>query len=398
MSYFEAKYYPHYRQPHFKSRWLRPSHWQAFINDLNPDNNRLRAEVIGRSFLGRDITAWRWGEGKIKLLLWSQMHGNEPTATMALADLMSFLCQEGGESGDLRRRLEQNLQLIMVPMLNPDGAEQFSRYNAQGVDINRDALRQHTPEMQALMELVRNFEPHYCFNLHDQRNIFAAGDQPLPATISFLAASATPEREITPVRKQAMDLIVCMNEVVQRELPGQCGRYSDEFYPRALGDNFHRMGTPCVLIESGAAMNDPLRDEARRLNFLCLLEVMGYLCERTEVSTEAIQRYQAIPENRELYYDVVYRQATLRYRGYEQITDLALLVEEHPDEETNELVNHYIIKEIGDLSYHYGLKELRNTLLEFSDRPHPNKVADFTVSDINRELHRYKQGRYDEEH
>ena len=34
----------------------------------------------------------------------------------------------------------------MVPMLNPDGAERFQRRNAQGIDINRDALLLQSPE------------------------------------------------------------------------------------------------------------------------------------------------------------------------------------------------------------------------------------------------------------
>ena len=48
------------------------------------------------------------------------------------------------------RGILSSLTLHFVPMLNPDGAERFQRRNAQGIDINRDALRLQTPEGRAL--------------------------------------------------------------------------------------------------------------------------------------------------------------------------------------------------------------------------------------------------------
>ena len=38
---------------------------------------------IGQSSEGRSIYRLQYGQGPIKILLWSQMHGDEPTATMA---------------------------------------------------------------------------------------------------------------------------------------------------------------------------------------------------------------------------------------------------------------------------------------------------------------------------
>jgi hypothetical protein len=252
--------------------------------------------------------------------------------------------------------------------------------------------------MKALMELVRSFEPDCCFNLHDQRNIFAAGNQGLPATISFLAAASGPDRKVTSVRSKAMDLIVSMNELAQRELPGQVGRYTDEFYPRALGDNFHRMGVPCVLIESGAAEEDPLRSQARRLNFLCLLEAMRHLGESRQVSSQVLSNYQAIPQNQELFFDVIYRQARLVKGSEEQIMDLALLADERPDHQEKKLIKYYIIKELGDLNYCYGLSEFQEAIIEFTDWPQPNREADFTAKIKRQSGHRYREGKYYEEH
>ena len=45
---------------------------------------------LGQSVEGREINLISFGSGKNSILCWSQMHGNESTATMALFDLFNF--------------------------------------------------------------------------------------------------------------------------------------------------------------------------------------------------------------------------------------------------------------------------------------------------------------------
>lgn len=89
-------------------------------------------------------------------MLWSQMHGDEATATMALADIFGFLADT--RTSELRSRLTRSLSIVFVPMLNPDGAELFQRQNAVGIDVNRDARRLVTPEARALRALHERFK------------------------------------------------------------------------------------------------------------------------------------------------------------------------------------------------------------------------------------------------
>src|SRR3546814_13337803 len=74
-----------------------------------------------------------WGDGHTRVLLWSQMHGDESTASMAIADVFRFL----GEHPDhpLVQRLREGTTLHFLPVMNPDGAARFQRRNAQGIDI-----------------------------------------------------------------------------------------------------------------------------------------------------------------------------------------------------------------------------------------------------------------------
>ena len=55
-------------------------------------NGSISSEVAGRSAEGRDIHHLTFGSGPVTVLLWSQMHGDESTASMSLVDIARFFC------------------------------------------------------------------------------------------------------------------------------------------------------------------------------------------------------------------------------------------------------------------------------------------------------------------
>ncbi len=183
------------------SRYFPPETFVAAFDALGVD---LELEELGKSEEDRPIYGLTIGSGAEKVLLWSQMHGNETTTTKALLDLLHYL-----EATDQGKSIKENLTLRIIFQLNPDGAFRYTRLNANEVDLNRDAVAQTQKETKVLMQTFDAFAPHYCMNLHGQRTIFAAGNTTKPATLSFLAPSANPERSITPTRRVAMQLIAC---------------------------------------------------------------------------------------------------------------------------------------------------------------------------------------------
>ena len=66
------------------------------------------------------------------------MHGDEPTATQAIFDIFNLLISN--DFTKEKKDILKHVTLHFLPMLNPDGAENFARRNALGIDINRDAL------------------------------------------------------------------------------------------------------------------------------------------------------------------------------------------------------------------------------------------------------------------
>jgi Zinc carboxypeptidase len=190
-------------------------------------------EKIGESVEGRSINHVRTGGGPLRILLWSQMHGDEPTATSALFDLFEYIRRHRDDP--VVRRIHTRLTIHAVPMLNPDGAERFQRRNAQSIDVNRDALRLQTPEGRALKSLRDRLNPSVGFNLHNQGWRTSVGDPPKPASISLLSVAFDEARTENAGRKLTKQICAVIRDALEPFASGQIGRYDDEFEVRAFG-------------------------------------------------------------------------------------------------------------------------------------------------------------------
>ena len=257
---------------------------------------------IGSSEENKPIMQLKIGKGKKKVLLWSQMHGNESTGTKALFDL--FNCFSNSNNNVLQDILE-NCTLLFIPMLNPDGALNYTRVNANQIDLNRDAVDRKAKESKLLRKVLEDFNPEFCFNLHDQRTIFNVEGTKNPATISFLAPSEEVERRLTKGRIATMNVIIAMNNLLQQTIPNCVGRYTDEFYPTATGDNFQKLGYNTILIESGHYPNDYNREETRKYTFYSILQGLHYIA--TNTSFIDYEAYFEIPNNDKIFFDVLHR-------------------------------------------------------------------------------------------
>src|SRR5215207_31824 len=233
---------------------------------------RVRVEEIGRSMLGRELRSITFGSGPVTVLLWSQMHGDEATATMALADLVAWMTAP--EPDRVRDRVAGALTVVMIPMLNPDGAERFQRENAVGIDVNRDARRLSTSEARALKGVHDRLRPAFGFNLHDQNARTRVGRAGLQAGIALLAPAADEARSWGPTRARARLVAADLVRDFDSQIPGRVSKYDDTFNARAFGDLMAAWGTSTILIESGALPNDPDKQGLRRLNTAAIVRTL----------------------------------------------------------------------------------------------------------------------------
>ncbi len=295
---------------------LRPAELNAELqrlSELYPE--KIQLTEVGRSFEERPIHLVSLGHGPDTVLLWSQMHGDEPSATPALLDIASFLLAHADEPGSAA--ILDGLTLVMIPMLNPDGAQDYRRRNAQGIDINRDARILATPEGRILKRIRDEYQPILGFNLHDQDRRKTAGNTGVPATIAVLAVTGDEARTLSPGRLRAKRACAAIVETLEPHIPGGLARFDDSWSPRSFGDNLTAWGTPVVLIESGGLPPGHHLEELTRLNFVAILTVLQELA-RNDLMNSDTQVYDTLPLNeKNAWADVVVRGGFIRRPGFD---------------------------------------------------------------------------------
>lgn len=366
----------------FDDRFLPFSDLKFYL-DLNFESKK----IAGHSFLDQDLYLLKIGNGKKKILIWSQMHGNESTGTRAMLDVLNFLKNNHPHS----QKILDQLSIVYLPMLNPDGANCYSRRNAGGIDLNRDFLKEASPEIKVLKKVVEDFEPDYLFNLHDQRTIFNVSGTKQPATLAFLAPSADKERTVTVHRQQAMNVIGGMAKALQKVIPGNIARFSDEFYPTSTGDNFMKAGFPNILFEAGHYPDDYQRNKVRKFNALAILLALGKIASPGE---DESAYYYEIPENDKKGLDMILRNVSLKSENFESLIDIGIYFDEKPDLKQKKIDFLCKIEEVGDLSDSFGHQEFDLKGAEYvgqsSIYPEIGKLADFSVGSLVFENGKFK--------
>ncbi|MDO6473271.1 M14 metallopeptidase family protein [Maribacter sp. 1_MG-2023] len=349
--------YENYKEGSIGKRRIKRTDIQPLIDNLSA-NSKFKVHTVGKSIGGKDLSLISIGRGETDVFLWSQMHGNEPTATQAIFDILNFF-----DSPDFKKEKEAilaNLTVHFLPMLNPDGAELYQRRNLLGIDINRDALRLQSPESQTLKRVRDSLDADFGFNLHDQSTYYNAERTEKPATISYLAPAYNYEKDINETRGNAMKIIVFMNDILQKYAPGQVGRYNDDFEPRAFGDNIQKWGTSTILIESGGFPEDVEKQEIRKLNYTSILSAI-YTIAQKSYEAIGIEEYEKIPENDRKLFDLKIVNASYELMGNTYTIDIGMnqIEVDYPDH--NSFWYSSRILDQGDLSTYYGYETLDAT-------------------------------------
>jgi hypothetical protein len=285
--------------------------------------------------------------------MWSQMHGDEPTATSALIDMFTYLQRHRGK--DWVKKIEDNLTIRAVPMINPDGAELYQRRNLQDIDINRDAVNLQTPEARLLKKLRDDWQPAIGFNLHNQNALTTVGNTRRQAAISLLVvygdAARTPSEGLQRNERVAGGIVRALSQFI----PDNIAEYDDEYTASAFGDNFTAWGTPVILIETGALYG---KDEMYlvKMNFVAFMTALTSLADGSE-KTSSPDAYLTLKDNSSgSLYNFIFRNANIMNGAGPNktvSTDIGVNVQRR----RASFAPTTVIRDIGDLKNISGLEE-----------------------------------------
>jgi hypothetical protein len=354
MYHFFFDNYFSYQESRIKKRRFDESTWQELI-DRWAESPHLQIRTVGETYEKRPIHEVRFGEGPIQIIAWSQMHGDEATATMALCDIFNFINSNNPEFDKIREILHQNLSISIIPYLNADGAARWTRETALGIDMNRDALHQYSQEAKLLSAWADEIQPQFAFNLHDQNRLYSVGNSAHQTHIAFLATAGDETGTWTASRLRAGKLANRLTRFTEEIIPNKVAKWSDEYNARAFGDTFQKRGYGLLLLESGGSGWDLEKQSLRQLTAAILLDSF-YCIATNEYVNENLDAYQALATNERQLFDIKLKQAPLEASGQIR-ADIGINLKETGSNKTD-ITYSWTIEEIGDLTYMHALNEL----------------------------------------
>ena len=313
-------------------------------------NDIYSFKELGKSTENRPVYYFKVGSGKKKVLIWSQMHGNESTSTRALFDALSYFLK-------IDKKTLSKLSLHIIPILNPDGASKYKRENANNIDLNRDAIHLTQKESIILKDLYDKINPDFCFNLHDQRSIYSVSDSKKASILSFLSPSTDINKFETDSRLISMKIISSVANRLCKLIPGNFSRYNDDFNENCVGDTFQSLKTPTILFESGHFKNDYSREITRKHMSYALISAFISIAFR-EYEKFDHNDYYLIPENTSYLTDILLRNVKINKNGNSFRTNISIMYKEVLDVDSNEIKFIPYIDKKGVLKNMFGHLDL----------------------------------------
>jgi len=136
---------------------------QAFLKDA-ARLGLIEVSEVGRSAGGRPLFLVHLKRGgakaRFRAFFYAQQHGNEVSGKDAQLYLIRAIAEHP-------ERLPEDVDLYLMPMVNPDGAVANRRTTDAKADLNRDHLLLAQPETQAFYRVVRRVMPHLAIDCHE---------------------------------------------------------------------------------------------------------------------------------------------------------------------------------------------------------------------------------------
>jgi hypothetical protein len=139
-----------------------------YVKQIDASSPKISMEIMAVSHGGKQVPALTITDGvkngqkkKLKVLIFAQQHGNEPSGKEG-----ALLLLKGFAEGTLTDLLK-NIDLTLVPQMNPDGADKDLRRNGAGMDLNRNHMIMTEPEVIGLHALYERIDHDVTLDVHE---------------------------------------------------------------------------------------------------------------------------------------------------------------------------------------------------------------------------------------
>ncbi|AEG43799.1 zinc carboxypeptidase [Isoptericola variabilis J7] len=217
----------------------------------------VEVATAGYSVEGREIPVVTVGSGPRTLLVLTQQHGDEPIGTEAALQLLAKVSGNGPAAAALR----EEVTLVVVPRVNPDGWERYHaddlgsvidpRRNSNNIDLNRTHGPANTtdlalaPESAAVHAVIDAVEPDVILDYHHQVT-YAQPDGSM-ATMSLLwPTHPAVASDVVDEAKRATAVIA---EAVDAHGHATVTKYPVSNTATMATNGFAMEGYPTVLVE-----------------------------------------------------------------------------------------------------------------------------------------------------
>jgi len=154
---------------------VEPVRYPQIVGEVPSSVFPTQYRIVGKSVQRRPIMCLVLGDGSDVTLIMATIHGNEPAGTPLVRSLSWYL----------RRNPEMlaGRKVVLMAVANPDGMVHSSRYNAKGVDLNRNfeaANRINTketgllplsePEARTIKQVIQQYQPDRIVSIHQPLN------------------------------------------------------------------------------------------------------------------------------------------------------------------------------------------------------------------------------------
>ena len=296
--------------------WLRHDDLVQLLAELHAASPRtMSVKRLGESFEGRSISCVQLGNGHTRVLAWSQMHGDEPTHTAVLLAVVNLLQRFPAHPSS--KAILTGSTLYLIPMLNPDGVEHYTRRNAQDIDINRDARHLQSPEGRLLRQAVEAIRPDFALNLHNQRPRTSSSASSLQvAAVSLLVPPVDCHATETDQTSLAKLVASSLLQAVRPHCEGMISRYDADFMPRCFGEWVQQQGVATLTIEAGGwSVADLDSTPLGQLHFVGLVGALEAIATENYLQADPAE-YDSLPRSgKHDLFDLMLRGVTVSHGG-----------------------------------------------------------------------------------